>query len=141
MGLGNGAEPHVMAGLPPLEIFLIALFLQVVLPLAPLVVEFVRKGDVKDYSLMVVAPLYTLILGASCREPLALVIGLVCGAILLGMYGVGLDAAPDTLKLSPTARTFVIVAVLLNVVIFVADRWNVHMHLRESFGFWSAATG
>ena len=124
-----------------LKLFVIALLVQAVLPLAPLLVAFLRDGCVTDYTLVVVAPLYTLVLGTSCRDPLAFVCGLVCGVLLLCLYGLGLDVKPETLHLNVSARRTEVIAPLISVIAFGLDRWQVHVKLGEPFGLWHTSKG
>jgi hypothetical protein len=133
-----GGDSPDLSETNPISIFTIALLLQVVLPLAPLAVEWAMKSRVRDQSLIVVAPLYTFILGASCAVPVILVLGLVTGVFMLAMRGVGLDVR-ENMDLGRRARIFLLAAMALNIGAFTVDRWYVHVTLKEPLGPWHVA--
>jgi hypothetical protein len=145
-GTHAGQDANVPGGDPaartvaPFKLFIIALLVQAVLPLTPLIVALLRDGEVSDYTLVVVAPLYALVLGTSCRDPLAFILGIDCGVLLLCLYGLGVDVKPETFHLKGFSRVIEIIAPLICFVAFGGiDRWLVHVKMREPFGFWHAS--
>jgi hypothetical protein len=123
----------------PHELFIIAVMMQAVIPLAPVLVSLIRFGHVSDYLLVVTAPLYTLALAGSCSEPLPMMLNLVVGVLLLACFGLGLDADPNKLQLMHPSRIAIAIATLVCVAGYGIDRWRAHVGRKEPFGVWQLA--
>jgi hypothetical protein len=106
-------------------VFVIAIALQVVLPMLPLAAEMARRGELADRSLVVTVPFLALTMGTSAKHPVLFVLGLVEGVALLLLWGAGLDfGAAD--KLTRTQHWALFVVCGATVAAFGYDRWRVH---------------
>ena len=110
--------------------YLLSILYHLILPLLPLIIEYWITAEVKESSLMLVASLYSVSIGASSRNRLLFGISILIGILFAVAFGV---LSSGTAQL-PHCKVFGYVCIISIFCIHALERYN--MHIIEGLSYW-----
>ena len=110
--------------------YLLSILYHLLLPLLPLIIEYWITSNVKESTLMLVASLYAVSIGASSRNRLLFGISILSGILFAVAFGV---LSTGTIQLS-YCKIFAYVSIFSTFIVHALERYN--MHIIEGLSYW-----
>lgn len=127
-----GLSPATRSRLNRTEKLFLCVLFQVLLPAFPFAVPLIKYGAIPGSVWATGSAMYVLCMAAACKNKSAFGLGMLCGVLLIGLYG--FDAASVNADLYSSEHVLPSTVMAIVGLTFLADRCYYHLVRGEGFG-------